>query len=469
MPSQLGKFTLLKTLGTGANSKVKLAIDKSDGTHYAVKILKKGNPNLDHKFLELLMTEVQTMKDLSHLNIVNMNEYSQDGVVEKTDGRKEPVIYLVLELATGGELFDYVASTGRFSEEIARFYFKQMIDGLDYVHKKGITHRDMKPENVLYDANFNLKVADFGFAAPMAGRDGTGTCKTKLGTESYMAPEIHLRKPYNGASVDLFAASIILFIMVTQHPPFSKAVPDDPFYRLICANRADLFWKAHAKNKTGGLAFFSEEFMNLITSMLQLDPTHRLSMAEVKAHPWMAGPTETLEGVQSEFGKRKQAIDAENEAKRKQKEAERASKAASGGAAHGGRRAYKGAHRGDADEEGAELTSTDILSKKRVLDEYVGIVSKNTEFFTKAEPDVILQTLIDFVEAKGAKLTIADGKYKAKTSILTEDDRVDIKMEITKFETDKFAVEFSKGYGDQLAFFEHFNTIKDYFGELIDA
>jgi len=113
-------------------------------------------------------------------------------------------------------------------------------------------------------------------------------------------------------------------------------------------------------------------------------------MAEVKAHPWMAGPTETLEGVQSEFGKRKQAIDAENEAKRKQKEAERASKAASGGAAHGGRRAYKGAHRGDADEEGAELTSTDILSKKRVLDEYVGIVSKNTEFFTKAEPDVIL-------------------------------------------------------------------------------
>jgi len=83
-----------------------------------------------------------------------------------------------------------------------------------------------------------------------------------------MAPEIHMRKPYTGASVDLFASSIILFIMVTQHPPFSKGVPEDPFYRFLCANRADLFWKAHSKNKPGGMDFFSEEFKHLITSML---------------------------------------------------------------------------------------------------------------------------------------------------------------------------------------------------------
>jgi serine/threonine protein kinase len=146
---------------------------------------------------------------------VNLIEYSKDGVVEKANGHKEPVIFIALELATGGELFDYVATTGRFNENISRFYFNQLLEGLDYVHQRGVTHRDLKPENVLFDQFFNLKIADFGFAAPLAGKDGSGTCKTKLGTESYMAPEIHARKAYTGASVDLFACAIILFIMYT--------------------------------------------------------------------------------------------------------------------------------------------------------------------------------------------------------------------------------------------------------------
>ena len=271
-----------------------MGLDKSTGTYYAVKILKKDNPNLDAKFLELVMTEVKAMSALNHPNIVNLVEYSEQGYVEKKGGRKYPVIYIVLELATGGELFDFVAITGRYTEAIARFYFHQLMEGLDYVHKRGITHRDLKPENVLYDDTFNLRIADFGFAAPIQGKDGSGYCKTKLGTESYMAPEIHMRRPYNGASVDLFASAIILFIMLTQHPPFTKAEPSDPFYRLLCANRADLFWKAHSKNKPGGDSFFSDEFKHLITAMLQFDPTHRLSLAEVMAHPWYNGPIATL-------------------------------------------------------------------------------------------------------------------------------------------------------------------------------
>lgn len=103
---------------------MKLGLDKSTGDYYAIKILKKGDPRLDVKFLDLVLTEVKTMQGLSHLNIVNLIEYSKDGVVEKSNGSKEAVIYIVIELARGGELFDYVATTGRFSEKISRFYFQ---------------------------------------------------------------------------------------------------------------------------------------------------------------------------------------------------------------------------------------------------------------------------------------------------------------------------------------------------------
>lgn len=102
-----------------------------------------------------------------------------------------------------------------------------------------------------------------------------------------MAPEIHLKQPYLGESIDLFASAIILFILVAQHPPFTTAQPQDPFYRCLAANRADIFWRTHCKNKAGGENFFSKEFKSLVESMLQLDPNHRPSMAEVINHEWM--------------------------------------------------------------------------------------------------------------------------------------------------------------------------------------
>mmetsp|Transcript_45245 Transcript_45245/g.33019 ORF Transcript_45245/g.33019 Transcript_45245/m.33019 type:complete len:147 (+) Transcript_45245:1-441(+) len=146
----------------------------------------------------------------------------------------------------------------------------------------------------------------------MQGKDGSGMQKTKLGTESYMAPEIHMRKPYSGASVDLFATGIILFIMFTQHPPFTRAEPNDPFYRLIAANRWDLFWKAHSKNKPEG--FFSDDFKNLISGMLAFDPSHRPSIEDVKSHGWTKnGPVATLAEVQAEFKQRKAKLDEEAE------------------------------------------------------------------------------------------------------------------------------------------------------------
>lgn len=276
-----------------------------------------------------------------------------------------------------------------------------------------------------------------------------------------MAPEIHMRKPYIGSSVDLFACGIILFIMFTQHPPFTKAEPNDPFYRLLCANRADLFWKAHSKNKPNGSEFFSEEFKNLITSMLQFDPSHRLSMAEVKAHPWFNGPVASLDDIQQEFAQRKGKIDADNEAKRLQKEQEKANRATGGYAAQ--RRQYrKGTVNRSEATAGVEESKFNIEEQKRDLEEYVRLVNKNTEFFTTEAAEDVWAELLGYFEEKGYTFTPAADKYKLKVvQPLSEDQEIDYTVRILKASHDKLCVEFNRNGGDQFEFFKQFNVVKE--------
>ena len=190
---------------------------------------------------------------------------------------------MLMEFCEGGEVFEFLFQTGKFQEETARFYFKQLLDGIEAVHSKGITHRDLKPENLLFDSNFNLKITDFGYSKYLSGDDGSGILKTHLGTESYMAPEIHEYKNYYGAQVDLFAAGIVLFIFKSQNPPFSKPNKADQLYRIFTApNTNHQFWQVHSRAQTPG--FFGDFFKNLINCMLAYNPQDRLSLAEVKAH-----------------------------------------------------------------------------------------------------------------------------------------------------------------------------------------
>jgi serine/threonine protein kinase len=101
--------------------------------------------------------------------MVNMHEFNEDGVWEKEPANMQ-VMYIVLELVQGGELFDFIAEGGALNEKICRFYMRQILSGAFYLHSNGVTHRDLKPENILVDEQFNLKLADFGFAAPIEGR-----------------------------------------------------------------------------------------------------------------------------------------------------------------------------------------------------------------------------------------------------------------------------------------------------------
>jgi len=115
----------------------------------------------------------------------------------------------------------------------------------------------------MLDMNWELKIIDFGLAAPLEGRDGSGLLKTTLGTYGYMSPEQHLGRMYEGEKVDIFALAVILFVMYSMHPPFNAAIPKDQFYVALASKNYSLFWKKHSLNKPGGEEFFSLNFRNL--------------------------------------------------------------------------------------------------------------------------------------------------------------------------------------------------------------
>ena len=304
MTSTLDGYTLGRTIGNGFSAKVKVGTD-SEGNEFALKIFDLANPNFNQRAFKLLREEVEATTKLQHDNIVRYFEFKEEATLFKANGQQKTVAYIVQEMITGGEIFEYIFNTGPFTEAVCKYYFQQLLLGLSYIHSKGFSHRDLKPENILLDKNYNVKIVDFGFACPLTGRDGSGFNRTEVGTPGYMAPEILARQPYQGNVVDLYALAIILFILRSGHPPFANATEGDRFFSLLVENRVDMFWRAHSQRKEAN--YYSSEFMDLVTCMLNQHPHQRLGIADLVAHPWLSyGGAATPEEVREEFTRRQE-------------------------------------------------------------------------------------------------------------------------------------------------------------------
>ncbi|XP_067336595.1 MAP/microtubule affinity-regulating kinase 3a isoform X24 [Channa argus] len=201
----IGNYRLLKTIGKGNFAKVKLARHILTGREVAIKIIDKTqlNPNS----LQKLFREVRIMKILNHPNIVKLFE-----VIET-----ERTLYLVMEYASGGEVFDYLVAHGRMKEKEARAKFRQIVSAVQYCHQKHIVHRDLKAENLLLDADMNIKIADFGFSNEFTLGNKLDTF---CGSPPYAAPELFQGKKYDGPEVDVWSLGVILYTLVSGSLPF---------------------------------------------------------------------------------------------------------------------------------------------------------------------------------------------------------------------------------------------------------
>jgi len=313
---KLGHYIVKETLGEGGFSKVKLGVHEKTGEKVALKLL-KNKSKLTKPIRKQVEREVAAMSQIDHPNVLRMKDVDWECVYTKKNGKKQNVILIVLELATGGELFEFLSYTGFFEESIARTYFQQLMAGVEFCHSKGVVHRDLKPENLLLDDTFTLKLADFGFSNVICAAHKL--MFTECGTPGYMAPEMLKSKGYDGAKADIWACGVILFIMLAGFPPFQKPSPSDWWFNKLSNNKHALFWQAHSRS-----AFFSEQTKDFINKILNPDAEKRISIADMKKHPWWKGATITNSSLVAELNRRKTTLDQvknkEKEKKKKEKE-----------------------------------------------------------------------------------------------------------------------------------------------------
>lgn len=266
---QVGYYQIGRTIGSGYFAVVKHAKHIVTNTEVAIKIVDKAK--LGANTLNMVYREIDVMKLLCHPHIVRLYQVMET----------KKKLYLVMEYANGGTIFDHLAARGRLDEEEARKKFKQILSAVAYCHACRIVHRDVKAENLLLDSNFNAKLADFNLCDNFKPGD---LLTTFCGTPSYCAPEVLMRQKYDGHKADIWSLGVVLYALVIGTLPFEGD------------SLADIVDENMQSRKLQIPFFISFECEDLIKRMLTADPSKRATIHEISNHCWIK-----LDGKDDEF------------------------------------------------------------------------------------------------------------------------------------------------------------------------
>ncbi|KAH0787175.1 CAMK family protein kinase [Histomonas meleagridis] len=254
----LGPYALIGKLGQGQSGQVRLAINVETKQKVAIKIINKeifaSKPNLQVK----VQREIALMHLADHPHLLKL--------IDVLESPRH--LYIVVEYAAKGELFNFLVEHKSLDESMAMKFFRQIIYGLEYLHSLGICHRDLKLENILLDENLNIKIADFGFARFVK----YNIAETSCGSPHYAAPEVIGGHPYDGRMADVWSCGVILYALLAGYLPF-----DDKTIRGLLTK---------VKRGVYQMPNFSEPAKNFISRILVLDPTKRLTIPAMKMHPF---------------------------------------------------------------------------------------------------------------------------------------------------------------------------------------
>ncbi|KAM9369599.1 calcium/calmodulin-dependent protein kinase type 1G [Phaethornis superciliosus] len=259
-------FIFMEALGSGAFSEVFLVKHRSTGKLFALKCIKKSPLTRDSS----LENEIAVLRKIKHENIVTLED-----IYESTTH-----YYLVMQLVSGGELFDRILERGVYTEKDASVVIHQVLTAVKYLHENGIVHRDLKPENLLYltpEENSKIMITDFG----LSKMEQNGIMSTACGTPGYVAPEVLAQKPYSKA-VDCWSIGVITYILLCGYPPFYEETESKLFEKIK---------EGYYEFESPFWDDISESAKDFIRHLLEKNPTTRFTCEEALRHPWINGNT----------------------------------------------------------------------------------------------------------------------------------------------------------------------------------